>query len=233
MNKRIKIYALVWLIIFVLFQIICFATPNEILGISKFGGAFWAGYIFIDIAFIGQLVCAYLALKEENRQKLFYRLPMISVSYTGLILMIIFGGLAMVVPGVPVWAGVIICAVILGLSAVAVIKAGAASGVVERIDDNIRAQTFFIKSLTSDAEGLVARAKSEGVRAACLKVYEAARYSDPMSNEALANIESQITIRFSALNDAVTADNAQAVQTISEEIVILIDDRNRKCRLLK
>lgn len=228
-----KIYALVWVIVFAMFQIICFATPNEFAGISKFGGAFWVGYIFIDIAFIGQLACAFMALSKKNNQKLFYRLPMISISYSGLVAMLIAGGLAMAVPFVPVWLGIVVCALVFGFSAIAVINAGAASGIVERIDDNIKTQTFFIKSLTVDAQGLMARAKSEDVKVLCRKVYEAVRYSDPMSSDALANVESQITIRFSELSKAVAADNAEAVKSATDEILILIDDRNKKCQLLK
>ena len=57
-------------------------------GASKFVGAFWTGYIFITLAFIGQLVCSYFALKAESLQKMFYNIPLITISYTGLIVML-------------------------------------------------------------------------------------------------------------------------------------------------
>ena len=123
MNKNFKLYIICWAILLALFNVICFVTPNEAAGLNKFGGAFWIGYIFITAAFIGQLVCAYIAFKAENLKKLFYNLPLITLSYTGLILTLIFGGLAMAIPNLPVWVGAVTCLLILGFNAIAIIKA--------------------------------------------------------------------------------------------------------------
>ena len=81
MKKTFNYYSICWLISLAVFNVIAFVTPNEIAGISKFTGAFWVGYIFITLAFIGQLGCAYNAFKAENLKKLFYNIPLISVSY--------------------------------------------------------------------------------------------------------------------------------------------------------
>ena len=160
MNKKFKYYAIVWAILLAVFNVICFVTPGEAAGMSKFGGAFWAGYIFITIAFIGQLVCAYIALKTDDKTKLFYNIPIIRISYTGLILTVVFGALCMAIPNLPNWVGIIVCVLVLAFTAIAVIKAKAASDVVENIDKKVKAQTMFVKSLTVDAESLLARAKT-------------------------------------------------------------------------
>ena len=115
MNKKFKYYALIWAILLAVFNVICFVTPSEAAGMSKFGGAFWAGYIFITLAFIGQLVCAYFALKTDDKTKLFYNIPIIRVSYTGLILTLVFGALCMAIPNLPNWVGIIVCLAGLGL----------------------------------------------------------------------------------------------------------------------
>lgn len=232
MNKRIKYYALIWAILLAVFNVICFITPGEAAGMSKFGGAFWVGYIFITIAFIGQLVCAYIALKTDDKTKLFYNIPIIRVSYTGLILTLIFGALCMAISNLPNWVGIIVCLLILAFSAIAVIKAKSASDVVEKIDEKVKAQTLFVKSLTVDAESLLARAATPEAKDACKKVYEAVRYSDPMSNDALAGVESQITLKFNEFSNAVTG-GADNIGNIADELVILIGDRNKKCKLLK
>lgn len=232
MNKKFKTYALIWAILLAIFNVICFVTPNEAAGLSKFGGAFWAGYIFITLAFIGQLVCAYIALKTDSKTKLFYNIPIIRVSYTGLILTLVFGALCMAIPELPNWVGIIVCLLILAFTAIAVIKAKAASDIVENIDTKVKAQTLFINALTADAEGLLSRAATPEAKDACKKVYEAVRYSDPMSNDALAGIESQITLKFNELSNAV-AGGADNIGAVADELVVLIGDRNRKCKLLK
>ena len=232
MNKKFKYYAVIWAILLAVFNVICFATPAEAAGMSKFGGAFWAGYIFITIAFIGQLVCAFIALNTDSKTKLFYNIPIIRVSYTGLILTIVFGALCMAIPNLPNWVGIIVCLLVLAFTAIAVVKAKAASDVVEKIDNKVKAQTLFIKSLTVDAESLLARAATPEAKEACKKVYEAVRYSDPMSNDALAGVESQITLKFNEFSNAVNG-GTDSIDNLTDELVVLIGDRNKKCKLLK
>ena len=233
MTKNFKYYAGVWAVLFAIFNIATFVSPNEAAGMTKFGGAFWVGYIFITIAFIGQLAISYFSFAAKSMQKFFYKIPLIRISWTGLVFTLIFGVLCMVIPNLPNWVGIIACFVVLGFNAISLVKANAAADIVSEIDDKIKVQTFFIKSLTVDAEGLIARAKNEDIKAECKKVYEAVRYSDPMSNEALSACESQITIKFAELATAVNDNNFELVKKSADEIIILVDDRNKKCKLLK
>ena len=232
MKKRFALYAAVWAVLLVLFNVIAFVAPGW-QGQEKFTASFWIGYVLIMIMLLGQLVCAYFALKEENNQKLFYKLPLITISYAGLICSFVFGGLCMLISPLPYWVGVIVCAIVLAATALAVIKAAAAGEEVQKIDEKIKIQTFFIKALTVDADSLLARAQSDAVKAECRKVYEAVRYSDPMSHEALASTEGQITVAFAKLTAAVGADDAEAAKAAAEEVIILVGDRNKKCKLLK
>lgn len=233
MKKGFKIYAVCWAILLVLFNIICFVSPSEAAGLSKFGGAFWVGYIFITAAFIGQLACAYIAFKAENLKKLFYNLPIIRVSYTGLILTIIFGALTMAIPDFPCWAGAVICLLILAFNAVAVIKAKAAADVVSDVDVKIKRKTGYIKNLTTEAESLVSHAKSDIVRAECKKVYEAVRYSDPVSNRELAGIENRINGKMKELFCALNSEDEEKVKKIAQETLLLLEERNTMCKLYK
>ena len=138
----------------------------------------------------------------------------------------------MVIPNLPNWVGIIVCLLILAFTAIAVVKAKAAADVVEKIDNKVKAQTLFIKSLTVDAESLLARVATLEAKDACKKVYEAVRYSDPMANDALAGVESQITLKFNEFSNAVTS-GADSIGNLANELVVLIGDRNKKCKLVK
>ncbi len=233
MKKTFKIYAICWAILLVLFHMIAFLTPNEIAGISKFSGGFWVGYVFIILSFIGQFVCAYYSFKQENLQKFFYHVSLITISYSAMAISVIIGVLCMALPFIPAWAGAITCLLILGFNAVSILKAKAAIDIVSEIDEKTKIQTFFIKSLTADAEALLARAKSDSVKAELKKVCQAVRYSDPMSTDALSDVESQITLKFATLSKSAETDNMEEVKNLAEELLILINDRNKKCKLLK
>ncbi|MBE7050619.1 MAG: hypothetical protein E7394_07660 [Ruminococcaceae bacterium] len=232
MKKLFKSYFVIWAVLLVLFNIISFVSVGW-WGQEKYTVSFWIGYISITVAFIGQLACSYYALNEDNINKTFYNVSLFKTSYTGLIMTVIFGGLCMAIPQLSYYVGIILCAIVLSINIIAVIKANIAVEAVGEIDDKIKTQTIFIKSLTVDAESLMARAKSEIVKAECKKVYEAVRYSDPMSHDALAPVESEITVKFSKLSDAVSEDDKEKVVEIANELVILIGDRNKKCVLLK
>ena len=233
MNKNFKYYASIWAILLVIFNIATFVSPNEAAGMNKFGGAFWVGYIFITLAFIGQLAVSYFAFNAKTMQKFFYKIPLIRISWIGLVLTLVFGVLCMVIPNLPNWIGIIACFAVLGFNAISLAKANIAADIVSETDDKVKVQTSFIKTLIVDAESLMSRAQNEAVKAECKKVYEAVRYSDPMSDTALASIESEITITFAKLSEAVVDDNFETVSEFTSEIIILLGDRNKKCKLLK
>lgn len=232
MNRKFKYYAIVWAIFLVAFNVVCFVTPGEIAGMSKFNGAFWAGYIFITLAFVGQLVCAYIALHTNNKTQLFYNIPIICVSYTGLILTIVFGTLCMAVPNLPNWVGVIVCLIILVFTAVAIVKAKAVSEVVTDIDDKKKQQMQFIRMTTVTAQNIMNNAKNDVIKAECKKVYEALLYSDPMSSDALSGEETKIAAKMDELAKAVSSE-ADGVSQITEELLLLVKERNNKCKALK
>ena len=108
-----------------------------------------------------------------------------------------------------------------------------AVNLVEKIDNKIATKTTFIRNLSVKAESLMNRAKSEAAKQECRKVYEEIRYSDPMSNDALSVIEAKITVKFDELRNMVGVDDTAKIKDISDELILLIGERNNKCRLLK
>jgi len=232
MKRRFNLYIVAWGVLLALFNVIAFVSVGWA-GESKYTPTFWIGYVFITVMFIGQFICSYMAFKADNAKKLFYNISLIRTSYIGLIVSFIVGGLCMLISPLPYWVGVIACAIVLVVNVISVLKATAAIDEIERVDTKVKTQTFFIKSLTIDADTLMASAKSEAVKAECRKVYETIRYSDPMSNEALSSVEGQITVKFAEFSEAVKANDAEKVTEIANEVVILVGDRNKKCKLLK
>ena len=233
MKKYFKYYGICWAIALVVFNVITFVAANETVGLASVGSSFWVGYAFITIAFIGNLICSFLFFKEENKGKIFLIISIIHLAYSALIVSLIVGAVAMAVPQIPYWIGVIVDVLVLAFYAIAIVKASAAANIVNDVEQKVNAQTFFIKVLTVDADSLMARAKSDEMKAETKKVYEAIRYSDPMSNDALASIENQIQNEFNAFADAVKNNDIDLAKFSAHELVILINDRNKKCKLLK
>lgn len=230
MNRNFKYYIAAWAVLAVIFNVIAFATP-AVAGASKFDSAFWSGYVLIMLALIGQLVCAYFAFKAKSKEQIFLRLSLVTVSYSALILSFVVGAACMLIPNLPNWVGIILCALILGFTAVSVIKANAAVELVRETDARVKEKTAFIRMMTVEADNLMARAQTDEAKAMCKKVYEALRYSDPMSCNALSGTEAEISEKFSAFAAAVK--NGENASELADELLALIGDRNRMCKVMK
>jgi hypothetical protein len=224
MKKNFKLYLIAWGVLLALFNVISFVVPNERTT------SFWIGYAFIFLTFIGQFACSYKVFVDGNTKKMFYNISLIRTSYIGLIVSFVVGGLCMIITPLPYWVGVVACAIVLALNVLSVLKSAAAIDEVERIDNKVKTQTSLIKSLIVEADTLMTSAKSEAVKAECRKVYEAIRYSDPMSSDTLASIESQIVLKFAELTEAVETDNEETIFNISSELLTLISLRNKMCK---
>ena len=254
MKKGFKAYFTCWLVLFVLFNAICFVTPAKVwlsaktaetvnavvdvlpdgpVVLNKFGGAFWAGYIGIFAAFLGNLFCTKYAFQAENAEKFFLKVPLVRLSYVALIVTIVFGVAAMAIVDLPFWVGGAVCLAILALYAIAVVKADAAGELVAERGREVRQKTAFIYGLRAEAEALQSLAGVPEVKKACTKIYEAVRYSDPVSDARLEEEEEDIAAQFGEFSQAVKENNAEAVQSSSAELLRLMALRNEKAKNMK
>ena len=76
-------------------------------------------------------------------------------------------------------------------------------------------------------------AKSDELRAEAKKVYEAIRYSDPMANAALSDLDTQIERQFNSFSDAIKAEDSELAKETADALVEMVERRNQKCKLLK
>ena len=233
MKKGFNLYIIAWAILLVMFNVIVFAVPAGTAEMTKFGGAFWSGYVLIMLTFVGQLICAGLAFKAENKERLFLNLPLITISYSALIAAIVIGTVYMAVPDMPNWLGVIVSVLLLGFNAIAIVKATAAAEIVAGVESRVKAKTQFIRMITVDAETLFNDTKNEELKAMAKEVYEKLRYSDPMSVAELVEIEDKIEKQFAEFANAVKSEDTELAKTYYDELLLQINIRNKKCKLLK
>lgn len=231
MKKHFKSYIILWAILLAVFNVIAFVSVGWI-GVEKYTPSFWIGYVFITLSFIGQLVCAAKTIETDSMAKTFYNISLLTASYCGLVSSFVFGGLCMLISPMPYWAGAIICVCVLALNFIAIAKADVVIEEIERVDEKVKTQTMFIKALTVDAEKIMNFAKSAESKKECQKVYEAARYSIKMSDPALESLEKEIFEELTKFANAVEKDD-DTVSELSKKLVVLLEDRNNKCKLLK
>ena len=234
MKNMFKRYMTVWAVFVVVFNVIIFAAPNELAGMTKTGGAFWSSYIMIMLMFVVQFVCAGRAFRESDMERFFLKMPLITISYVALILSVIAGAVCMMIQDLPNWVGVILCALLVGYNVAAVLKAEAAADVISDVEIKAADKTAFMKQLKAEAEILNNRILAPEIKSSVKKVCEAIKYSDPVSDVSLADAELAVKQSFDEfvglVNDGCSGEKLQRKQ---QELIKMIDDRNRRCRVAK
>ena len=151
----------------------------------------------------------------------------------GLIVSFIVGALCMLNLMITYWIAVIVCMVVLAIYAILVFKLVIVVDEVISIDERIAKKTKFIKMLTVDLEVLMNKKTNSEIKNECRKLYEIVRYSDPIQCEELIDIENEIKLKFTMFSDLVNCENVLEVKKVGKELLDMIDERNKKCKLFK
>lgn len=228
MKRLFRHYAIIWLIVLVVINIVLFATPLAVE--NKFTPNFWLGYSLMTVICIFQFI--FDMLRSDEPEKVFYDIPLMKAARKAFIEIFIAGLICVFVPFLPTWAGILICALALTLSAIGFLSVRGAISAVKEIGERVKEKSSFIRSLTVDAEILLSKAAPE-IKDKVKEVFEAVRYSDPMSREELKIVEAQITLKFSEFSSAVSDGNFEKVQSTAQELLSLLSERNKKCKILK
>ena len=174
-----------------------------------------------------------LTLNISSKEKIFLQISQFKTTYWLSILSIVLSAIYMFINVVPDWLVYVLFVVVCGVCAISIIKAKTAVALVEGVDEKISTKTLVFKMLTANAEHLMSVSKTADLKVETKKVYEAIKYSDPMSNDALVDIERQIQNEFESFSQAVKAEDLELAKSIGGGLINIIDDRNRICKALK
>lgn len=209
-------------ILFALVSIIAFAVPTVK---TK---TFWIAYVFTAAAFAAQIGIWKAALgKKETLKSKFLGFPVVHIGIVYAVIQVIAFSVFMLVPRLPAWSAIVVCSIIAGISAVCMISADAGRNEIERVEAKVQKKVFYIRELQADVEFLAGNENDAAVKKALIQLAEKIRFSDPMSNEQLTDLENKISTKVAELK---TASNKAEIIT---ELNSLLDERNNKSKILK
>lgn len=209
-------------ILFVLVSIIAFAVPT-----AK-TATFWIAYVFTAAAFAAQIGIWKTALgKEGTLKSKFLGFPIVHIGIVYAIIQVIAFAVFLFAPTLPTWSAIVVCPIIAGLSAVCMISADAGRNEIERVEAKVQNKVFYVREMQADIELLADNESDAAVKTALTHLAEKIRFSDPMSNEQLADLENKISIKAAELK------TASSKLEIITELNSLLDERNKKCKILK
>ena len=209
-------------ILFALVSIVAFAVPT-----AK-TATFWIAYVFTAAAFAAQIGIWKTALgKEGTLKSKFLGFPLVHIGIVYAVIQVIAFAVFMFVPTLPVWSAIVVCSVIAGISAVCMLSADAGRDEIERVEAKVQKKVFYIRELQADLELLADNESDATVKTALTQLAEKIRFSDPMSNEQLADLEDKISTKIEELK------TTSSQLEIITELNSLLDERNKKCKILK
>lgn len=230
-KNRVRFYVSL-AILFALFAAVAFAVP------FVHGGAFWLSVVFAAIAFGVQLLIYPRAFDFEGNEarSKFYGFPLARLATVylavqlGLSLLFMVLGTFTPMPGwVPAVAGVLVlAAALLGLNTV-----GAIRDEVERQDVQLKANVGLMRNLQSKAAYIASQCDDSETKKALNKLSESFRFSDPVSADTLADIETSLSALTDELQNAVLEKDFAAAGTLCSKVEAALAERNRLCRLNK
>lgn len=209
-------------ILFILISIITFAVP------TVKTATFWIAYVFTAAAFAAQIGIWKTALgKGETLKSKFLGFPVVHIGIVYAVIQVIAFAVFMFVPTLPAWSAIVVCSVIAVISAVCMISADAVRDEIERVEAKVQKKVFYIRELQVDIELLADNESDAAVKTALAQLAERIRYSDPMSSEQLADLENKISTKIEELKT-----NSSQLEIITE-LNSLLDERDKKCKILK
>lgn len=209
----------------VIYNLITFVIP------FAHTAAFWISYGFTLTAFV--VVCAsiYIAfIKNPDAKSRFYGFPIarIGVLYGGAQLIVSLTVMALA-KWTPWWIPTLVYAIGLGATIIGLVSAEAVVDEIQTQDVKLKDNTVMMRALQSKISQIASQTDDAAIKA----LAEEFRYSDPVSNDAIADAEADLAAAVDQLQAAFVDGDNEAMAQLCRKTTALLSERNRLCKLNK
>lgn len=104
---------------------------------------------------------------------------------------------------------------------------------IDEVENRVEDKTSFIKLLRADCVMLTNKCEDPKLKGQLKEFADEVRYSDPMSNEALFELEKDITLAVSECGSLLENNDLEKASEILSRTRLLLKERNEKCKALK
>lgn len=130
----------------------------------------------------------------------------------------------------PGWYLLIHC-VLLFIFVIRIIMLKTGATYIEERGEQTKSKVTFLKSLQVEMDLLTSQSTDNQIKTKLSSLSDKIRFSDPMSADSLQPLEQKIMSKIIELKD-ITNDQSKSILLI-DEVTALLDERNKKCKLLK
>ncbi len=217
-----------WLLLDAVFLVL-FNTFFFLLGGSDHPASVWISYGFIHFAYI--MVIATPILTRKNRSTTVLRMPLYTISTVYFLVEFVVGLIFIFIASDTVKATLLSQILIAGIYAIFLLINLIANESTSKNVERQKQEVDYIKTASSRIMLFVDKASDKKANKAIERAYDMLHSSPTRSNEDVKSIETDILNKISELETAVRADETEKIIKISDDIVSLLENRNRKVRL--
>ena len=229
MNKNAIRWWVVLGVVLVVYNVLAFALPFPKTAV------FAVSYLFTMIAILAQIYVIRTAFyRGEGVKSKFYGFPIAKLGVIYLAVQLI-AGLVFMALGliVPVWLPLALYVVLLGIAAAGFVAADAARDEVVQQEVKLEKNVSRMREFQAKGRALVALNQVPEAARPLEKLAEDLRFSDPVSSEALTEIEDQLAECLAQLQEAVSAQKTEQILSVCQEAEHILAEPNQLCKLSK
>lgn len=233
LTKKSKMLMAILVIAIVVYTVVLFV----VCGFEGHGAEFWISFAFVMISFLLLAIGgAVLGSRGLSLKDWLFGLPLVkhSAAYIAFELVI---STVFIVLGyhTKVKWGLVFAPqfIALGVYLVFAISCLLAKQTIDDVQTKVSDKTTFIRLLKVDADMLVERAASADAKKVFSDFSEAVEYSDPMSSEALFELEKDISLAVAQAGEKLSAGDEASAIALCKKASLLLSERNKKTRALK
>ncbi len=195
---------------------------------------FWLSFGFMCGAFLVCLGITFYSMKRVDVEAIFMNIPLLSFSFfyffaelfASLVFMLFRANASMKLTAV---VQTVMLLILVIFSIMAMMGASVSSEINRHIDTNVR----HIKNLAVDVKLLEEKATDPELKKALHKIEEAIRFSDPMTNATVADLDSIIEGKVKELKYQCDSGSKGTVLGICTQLTSFISERNQKLKYSK
>lgn len=231
MKKNTVRWWIVLAIVMGVYNVVVFVIPFEKTAV------FFLSWIFTLVAIGAQAYVIHVAFYQgEGAKSKFYGFPITRIGVIYLVAQLMLG-LAFMVFGfavvVPMWIPLVLYVLLLGATAIGFVAADAARDEVILQDAKQVKNTSRMWTMQLKVSSIVGQVQGEDAVAALKQFSEYLRFSDPVSNDTLLGIETELVACINDIQIAVIDGDNERILRLCQKANVFLAERNKLCKLSK
>lgn len=226
--KENKIWiSIIYLIVIAMYNLAVFLIFDERNNI------FWISYGFVTATFIiGYVIFSWFS--NVNIKKQFMKLPLISAVLGFQIIELIVSLVFMILKkNIDVKFIILAQAILLLLCVVILVTLISKEADFEKSDKTVKTGVGYINKIRIDIELMLEQCSNKKVQKSMQELLEIVRYSDPITDNSVAELEALIGKKVNELKQVYKSEDTEKIVFFCKDIILLIEERNKKLIIQK